>query len=150
MYVCKLEKDPEMTTQYTFDENIVSDLHKDARGFRPGQSWWQMWNALGDAEKQNVWDALCDELDNAMAAERDAYARAEIDFHQRVQGMMLVGAADELTAIRWILEAEQLTEYDLAYGSDYVAFHFGLPYKGLFDQQIQVVIDMMQTQKEAA
>jgi hypothetical protein len=61
---------------------------------------------------------------------------------------MLLGAADELTAIRWILEAEQLTEYDLAYGSDYVAFHFGLPYKGLFDQQIQTVINTMS--KEAA
>lgn len=134
---------------YTFDEQIVSDLHKDARGFRPGQSWWQMWGALGDAEKQNVWDALCDELNETMAAERDAYARAEIDFHQRVQGAMLSGAKDELTAIRWLLDAEGIDEFDLRYyGSDYVAFHFGLPYKGLFDQQIQTVINTMS--KEAA
>jgi hypothetical protein len=57
--------------------------------------------------------------------------------------MMLLGAEDELTAIRWILEAEQFTEFDLAYGSDYVAWHFNLPYKGLFDQQIQTVIDQI-------
>ncbi len=61
---------------------------------------------------------------------------------------MLAGAKDELTAIRWILEAEQLSKFDLAYGSDYVAWHFGLPYKGEFDQQIQTVIDAM-TKEEA-
>jgi hypothetical protein len=31
----------------------------------------------------------------------------------------------------------------MAYGSDYVAWHFGLPYKGEFDQQIQTVIATM-------
>jgi len=133
---------------YTFDENTVSDLHKDARGFRPTEYFWEEWTQCGDDNRQAMWDSLCQELEDTMAAERDAYARAELEFHQRVQGAMLLGAADELTAIRWILEAEQLTEYDLAYGSDYVAFHFGLPYKGLFDQQIQTVINTMS--KEAA
>jgi hypothetical protein len=61
---------------------------------------------------------------------------------------MVAGAQDELTAIRWILEAEALSKFDLAYGSDYVAWHFGLPYKGEFDQQIQTVIDAM-TKEEA-
>jgi hypothetical protein len=61
---------------------------------------------------------------------------------------MVAGARDELTAIRWILEAEALSKFDLAYGSDYVAWHFGLPYKGEFDQQIQTVIDAM-TKEEA-
>lgn len=130
---------------YTFDEQIVSDLHKDARGYRPTEYFWEEWSQCGDDTRQSMWDNLLEELAAETARQKDAYARAEIEFHQRVQGMMLIGAKDELTAIRWILEAEQLSKFDLAYGSDYVAFHFGLPYKGLFDQQIQTVISEMES-----
>jgi hypothetical protein len=133
---------------YTFDEQIVSDLHKDARGYRPSEYFWEEWSQCGDDTRQSMWDNLLEELAAETARQKDAYARAEIEFHQRVQGTMLAGAKDELTAIRWILEAEQLSKFDLAYGSDYVAWHFGLPYKGEFDQQIQTVIDAM-TKEEA-
>lgn len=128
---------------YTFDSNIVSDLHKDARGYRPREYFWAEWNNSNDFDRRAIWDGLLRELAAENARQQDAYARAEIAFHQRVQGTMLAGAEDELTAIRWILEAEQFTENDMAYGSDYVAWHFGLPYKGLFDQQIQTVIATM-------
>jgi hypothetical protein len=131
---------------YTFDEQIVSDLHKDARGHRPTEYFWEEWTQCGDDTRQAMWDNLLEELAAETARQKDAYARAEIDFHQRVQGTMLAGAKDELTAIRWILEAEQFTNSDLAYGSDYVAWHFGLPYKGLFDQQIQTVITAMESE----
>lgn len=133
---------------YTFDEQIVSDLHKDARGYRPTEYFWEEWSQCGDDTRQSMWDNLLEELAAETARQLDAYARAEIAFHQRVQGTMVAGARDELTAIRWILEAEQLSKFDLAYGSDYVAWHFGLPYKGEFDQQIQTVIDAM-TKEEA-
>lgn len=128
---------------YTYDEQIVSDLHKDARGYRPDEYFWEEWTQCGDDTRQSMWDNLLNELAAENARQKDAYARAEIAFHQRIQGAMLVGAKDELTAIRWILEAEAFTEIDLAYGSDYMAFHFGLPYKGEFDQQIQTVINTM-------
>jgi len=133
---------------YTFDEQIVSDLHKVARGYRPTEYFWEEWSQCGDDTRQAMWDNLLEELAAETARQKDAYARAEIQFHQRVQGTMLAGAEDELTAIRWILEAEQITKFDLAYGSDYVAWHFGLPYKGEFDQQIQTVIDAI-TKEEA-
>ena len=133
---------------YTFDEQIVSDLHKDARGYRPTEYFWEEWSQCGDDTRQSMWDNLLEELAAETARQLDAYARAEIAFHQRVQGTMVAGARDELTAIRWILEAEQLSKFDLAYGSDYVAWHFGLPYKGEFDQQIQTVINAM-TKEEA-
>ena len=130
---------------FTYSEDTFSDLYKDVYGFRP--RCHEFYDAVPE-RKQEIWDSLCDELEEEIARQNDAYARAEIAFHQRIQGAMLVGAKDEMTAIRWIIEGEELTEYDLAYGSDYVAFHFGLPYKGEFDQQIQTVINGMI--KEAA
>ena len=128
---------------YTFDTQIVSDLHKDARGFRPSEYFWEEWDQCGDDNRQAMWDSLCRELEDTMAAERDAEARAEIAFHQRIQGAMLIGAADDLTAIRWILEAEQFTEYDLAYGADYVAFHFGTSYSNPYKETIAAAITAM-------
>ena len=60
-----------------------------------------------------------------------------------------MGAADEHTAIRWILDAEDLSEVDLAYGSDYIAFLFNLPYKGTYDSLIQAVLAERESSKES-
>lgn len=128
---------------YTFDENTVSDLHKDARGYRPREYFWKEWNTSTDFDRQAIWDGLLRELENTMEAERAAEARAELEFHQRVQGAMLIGAEDEVTAIRWILAAEGFDEYDLAYGKDYVAFHFGLSYQNSFQDQITAALAEM-------
>ena len=129
---------------YTFDENTVSDLHKDARGFRPSEYFWEEWSQCGDDNRQAMWDGLLRELENTMAEDRAREARAELEFHQRVQGAMLIGAEDEVTAVRWILEAEQFTENDLAYGKDYVAFHFGLSYQNSFQDQITAALAEME------
>ena len=128
---------------YTFDENIVSDLHKDARGYRPTQSWWQMWNALGDEQKQNVWDALLEELDAEMARQRRAEADAMIALHQRIQGVMLVGAKDEVQALKWIMEAEEFSDYDMQYGPSYFCYHFGLSYSAAKELPIQQAMNEM-------
>mgnify|MGYP001489339211 FL=1 len=45
---------------YTFDETIISDLHKEARGFRPrpGNLFCdKLYNADND-DKQAIWDGL--------------------------------------------------------------------------------------------
>lgn len=47
-----------MTTKYTFDENVVSDLHKDTYGFRPDQSFWGFWAAANPDQKQAQWDNM--------------------------------------------------------------------------------------------
>jgi hypothetical protein len=128
---------------YTFNENIVSDLHKDARGFRPGQSWWQMWNALGDAEKQNVWDGICDELDDEMKRGELEQARALAKLLDRILDTIKLGADDQKTAIKWIIEAEEFSDYDLQYGADYFCYHFGLSYQVKNQLPIQEAINEM-------
>ena len=130
-------------TVYTFDEQIVSDLHKDARGYRPSNSWWQMWNALGDAEKQNVWDGLGEELSVELARSRRAEAMAMISMHQRIQGTMLLGAKNEVQALQWIMEAEDFSDFDLQYGPSYFCFHFNLPYSADKEFPIQEAINEM-------
>jgi len=130
-------------TVYTFDEQIVSDLHKDARGYRPSNSWWQMWNALGDAEKQNVWDGLLNELDVEMTRERKDKARASLALTERLEQMYQLGAKTEVQALQWIMEAEEFSDIDLQYGASYFCFHFGLSYSAEKEFPIQEAINQM-------
>lgn len=91
---------------YTYSDDIISDLHKDVRGYRPTASWWQMWNALGKAEKQNVWDALCDELETKIKHEKIAEEKAVAEFKERIEQAQVWGARDYWDALRWITGCE--------------------------------------------
>lgn len=130
-------------TTYTFDENIVSDLHKDAYGRRPSFGWWDSWNDSSDAYKQRVWDGLLKDLEETIERERLAHKEAIAAMHQRIQDAMLLGAADKVQALKWIMEAEEFEDYDLLYGSSYFCFHFGLPYSADQEFPIQQAINEM-------
>lgn len=125
---------------YNFDENTVSDLHKDARGYRPREYFWAEWNNATDMDRQAIWDGLIRELNAEIERERSMEAQAILSFQARICETRALGAATDEEAVRWILEAEGLDEHDLAYGADYVAWHFGLPYANPFKEQIQAVI----------
>jgi hypothetical protein len=126
---------------YTFDEQIVSDLHKDARGFRPSQSWWEMWNESHPSRKQEIWDALCEELSEAMDSERRAQAAALTEFEAQIKAMKKLGAETTRQAIKWVFHSEKMDRYDLQYGADYVAYHFGMAYNNPYRTVIQECCD---------
>jgi hypothetical protein len=128
---------------YTFDENIVSDLHKDARGYRPTQAFWNAWNFQNDEGKQTAWNVLLDELNETMKRERHSENMAMIAMHQRIQGTMLLGAKDEVQALKWIMEADEFDDHDLRYGPSYFCFHFGLSYSAEKELPIQEAINEM-------
>lgn len=115
-------------TQYTFDEQIVSDLHKDARGWRPREYFWNEWDAASDDEKQVIWDRLLDELDWEMERQKRAHERAIADFEENISINMSVGALTREVAIRWIVESLNPDEIDLRYGGSWVCYELGLPY----------------------
>ena len=128
---------------YTFDENIVSDLHKDARGFRPTEYFWEEWTQSPDYAKQQIWDSLCRELSETMDRERLAQDMAMMQLHQRIRGTMLLGAKDEVQALKWIMEAEEFDDYDLQYGPSYFCYHFGLSYSAANELPIQEAMNQM-------
>lgn len=115
-------------TVYTFDESIVSDLHKDAFGFRPREYFWEEWNNSSDASKQIIWDDLLDSLERANEWARAEEAAAVKQFEDRIELLMNMGASSRETAIRWIIESMELSEIDKCYGGSYICFELGLPY----------------------
>lgn len=130
-------------TTYTFDEKIISDLHKDARGYRPSVSWMHAWETSTDEEKQGIWDNLGEELSETLDRERREEARAALALTAQLEKMYELGATSEVQALKWIMEAEEFDDYDLRYGADYFCYHFGLSYSAKNDFAIQEAMNEM-------
>ena len=94
-------------TVYTFDENTISDLHKDARGCRPGEYWWNQWNASTDEEKQATWDSLIEEFEYSELQERRIADECVKDFKYDINQHVALGAGDRETALRWMTQNEE-------------------------------------------
>lgn len=94
---------------YTFDSNLVSDLHKDAYGFRPSSAFMDMWNnGLTDEGRQAEWDYLIKALERSMDEEK---VREQYDlesFEQELKIIMDTHKIDEETALRWMTQVERI------------------------------------------
>jgi hypothetical protein len=102
---------------YTFDTNIVSDLHKDAYGFRPKGNFWDRWNAATDDQKQVIWDGLVIDLEQEIEREKAADEAAVADFNAKVAEIGLQAWVDNLKLSDWELR-----------DPGYICFVAGLPY----------------------
>ena len=112
---------------YTFDADLFSDLHKDAYGFRPrGHRFYDA--STTDDERQQMWDAVCVDLDAEMHRQELEHMAAIQHLEANVQRNMELGAPDRETAIRWVLQSLDLSEMDLQYGGSYVCYELGLPF----------------------
>jgi hypothetical protein len=123
-------------TTYIFDEQILSDLHKDAYGSRPGQRFWQYWNQSSDEWKQRIWDGLLEDLDIAMREQTERESQALINLNELISQNMRHGAKDREQAIKWVVESLDPDHQDLCYGGSWVCYMLGLAYsqQHLFDQ----------------
>jgi hypothetical protein len=124
---------------YTFDESIVSDLHKDTYGFRPDSAFWSNWNVSSDAGKQYIWDCLLEAFAHTIEINANEDIAAINDFELEIANTIDLGATSREVAIRWIIESMGLTETDLVYGGSYVCFLKKLPYSmaPLFENAIR-------------
>ena len=121
-----------MTTEYTFDANIVSDLHKDAYGMRPTCGFWNTWNDGSDDQRQEIWDGLIKALEREMDEQASAYAAHALKVEARIAiTLELVASATRADAVRYLHDA---------YGTDgddgYLEYHLGLKY-GYFARTAQ-------------
>ena len=91
---------------YTFDENIVSDLHKEAYGFRPREGLWNMWAAFNADQKQATWDSLIADLDDAIEQQEQQEAQALVNFRKLLKTTMATCNVDWKNALRILMEAD--------------------------------------------
>lgn len=87
---------------------LISDLHKDARGFRPSQGWMNVFNGLSEMAKEETWDQLCRELADNELEDQRRELDAQRTYETRLAGMMADYGIDRATAIRWDAESFDL------------------------------------------
>jgi len=136
----------DMTSTYSYDERTVSDLHKDAYGFRPSSAWFEQWSTFTPDQKQEEWDYLIIALEQSMAADVRREEAAMYEYDRQLRELMHLGAPSREAAIRWMLDSMDLDEYDLRYGGDYICYKLGLPYS--FQSEFDPTIHEMLAVKE--
>jgi hypothetical protein len=110
--------------KYTFDANIVSDLHKDAYGYRPREFFWAQWHGVGDQGKQEIWEELLADLSDSVAEEKRQQEAAIAATEKRIQDIqdMVAGSTRE-DAIRYLDDV-----YDTGGDINFLEYHLGVPY----------------------
>jgi len=92
---------------------LISDLYKDARGFRPGSAWMAAFDAKPFAEQEAIWDSLQEELEARIDEDKSREEVALANFKARLQDTIGLGAGDFATALRWVMDDEEDLEFFL-------------------------------------
>ena len=108
---------------YTFDKSMVSDLHKDAYGYRPSNLWWSAWNGMSDADKQVTWDALIAEMEAETSREQRMAELAHERWTAHLAQLRSDNGISYGTALRWDMAA-----IDAADDAGYYCFKWGISY----------------------
>jgi hypothetical protein len=91
--------------EYTFADELISDLHKDAHGMRPSAAFMDAWLFDSDDGKQATWDYLVMVMKESQEQEKDAEAQALLVFKDKLRNIMAdYGYAWKQALRKWFLE----------------------------------------------
>jgi hypothetical protein len=128
-------------TVYTYSDELISDLHKDALGYRPSADFMDMWkNGLSDEGRQAEWDYLCKMVEESIAREKAEADQAVAEFNHRVLETIRYGAGDEETALRWMTQEGRDNEW-MEHSQD--AEHWVYNQGFLFTDRGREVVEML-------
>ena len=112
---------------FTYSDDIISDLHKDAYGFRPSQRFFEDWAEYTPAEKQECWDMLCEEMERSMKEQAAAETAALVEFRKQVAETMKFCNCNWKDAVRFLADAEG-DDIDCDQYFDYFLWKQGIGY----------------------
>lgn len=108
---------------YTFDDSLISDLHKDAYGFRPSAAFWHDWNNKTPEQKQMEWEYLCSELEREEERQRKLQEKALDEWSSRMHEYSRRYGITLADAVRWDMEA-----HDAVGDVGYYCYKLGISY----------------------
>ena len=111
-------------TQYTYDIDSFSDLHKDAFGFRRrGENYARWLETASPDELQAEWDYLLSVLDARITEDERQAAEALKAFKVELAWMLDNGADSVETCVRWLHDT-----YSTSGDSEYLDYKLGVKY----------------------
>jgi hypothetical protein len=113
---------------FTYSDDIISDLHKDARGFRPSEYFWEEWTQSPADIKQKIWDKLIEEMEYNQKEEARIEAANLVEFRKQVAATMKFCDCNWKDAIRFLADAEgdDIDEHSQTF--DYFLWKQGIGY----------------------
>ena len=91
--------------EFTYCDNTFSDFFKDVNGFRPRGSLMEEWEGRTPRQKQELWNALGDELEENTKREAK-FAEEQVEqFKADVEAYITLGARDRADALRWMTQS---------------------------------------------
>ena len=81
----------------------ISDLYKDVHGFRPRGYNFDEWSF---EELTDFVNDLSDQADQERKYHEEQAKLAEVEFNERIQEVIDLGAGDRETALRWMLQGD--------------------------------------------
>ena len=128
-------------TKYTYSEELVSDLHKDAWGHRPTPYFWHIWENGDKDFKQKKWDELIVDMEVNDKAIYLAKKQKATELVKRIKETCKLGAKTYKNALRWILDAEGYMEDRMCLNdAGYLCYLFGLDYR--FEKVFLHILDI--------
>jgi hypothetical protein len=101
---------------YTYTTELFSDLHKDVYGYRPRGAAMDEWNSRTPRQKNELFNALCDELEEVTRDEKRQADRNLFEFTGQIMDMIELGAKDRETALRWMTQDHEFhSEQDVSH-----------------------------------
>lgn len=101
---------------YTYTTDLFSDLHKDVYGYRPRGAAMEDWNSRTPRQKNELFNALCDELEEVTRDEKRQADRNLFEFTGLIMDMIELGAKDRETALRWMTQEHEFhSEQDVSH-----------------------------------
>ena len=101
---------------YTYTTELFSDLHKDVYGYRPRGAAMEEWNSRTPRQKNELYNALCDELEVVTQDEKRQADRNLFEFTGLIMDMIELGAKDRETALRWMTQDHEFhSEQDVSH-----------------------------------
>ena len=91
--------------KYTYDIDSFSDLHKEARGFRPSEGFWQWVKTATPDELQEKWDSLSHAADREYTLMQEMQAEALVRLREELAETTANNRVDMVTAVRWMHDA---------------------------------------------
>ena len=116
--------------KYTYSDQLYSDLHKDAYGFRPGMYGYHLWDAMNADQKQAEWDRLLVALNDSIVLEQLRETEAKLVFEEKIARLMEVNVISRKAAVQQLYD-----EMEFQYDYGYADYTFGLPY-GTFAKEL--------------
>lgn len=106
----------------------ISDAHKDAYGFRPTGRY----SDCTLEELRVVADEMTEAAHAAIVRQEQERADAAHALEARIAQIIADGAGDRATALRWMFDADGITDDVDLYGGSYASYHYDVEY-GFFE-----------------